>query len=125
MVHHIVWRSRGGPTDVNNLVTLCARCHGLVHDRWLHVARSAEGTLTFTNRAGQPLRAPHPHVGSAVRITCAAAHVSGATQSSEPRLLETLLDEPLLDEDHIPDVVDGEWWQKHEHLFDWSGGRPS
>jgi hypothetical protein len=114
MVHHIVWRSHGGATDLDNLVTLCARCHGLVHDRWLHVARGAGGTLSFTDRDGHRLHAPHPHVGSAVRITCAAAQMSGAAQSSEPC---------LLDVDDIPDVVDGEWWQKHEHLFDWAGGK--
>jgi hypothetical protein len=40
--------------------------------------------------------------------------VSGAAPSNEPC---------LLDEDDIPDVVDGESWQKHEHLFDWRGGK--
>ena len=31
-VHHILHRSRGGPTVPWNLLTLCLRCHGLVHD---------------------------------------------------------------------------------------------
>jgi 5-methylcytosine-specific restriction endonuclease McrA len=32
-VHHVVPRSRGGTNDAANLVTLCSRCHGYVHER--------------------------------------------------------------------------------------------
>ncbi|MBK8167202.1 MAG: HNH endonuclease [bacterium] len=32
-VHHVVPRSRGGTNDAANLVTLCSRCHGFVHER--------------------------------------------------------------------------------------------
>jgi hypothetical protein len=28
---HIGWRSRGGPAALDDLVTLCRTCHGLVH----------------------------------------------------------------------------------------------
>lgn len=31
-VHHIVYRSRGGTDDPENLITLCTRCHTAVHD---------------------------------------------------------------------------------------------
>ena len=30
-IHHVVWWSNGGPTDLDNLVGLCSRCHHLVH----------------------------------------------------------------------------------------------
>ncbi|MCP4039340.1 MAG: HNH endonuclease, partial [bacterium] len=30
MVHHALWRSRGGPTVAENLLGLCSVCHGLV-----------------------------------------------------------------------------------------------
>ena len=30
--HHIEWFSRGGATDIDNLVLLCGRCHHLIHD---------------------------------------------------------------------------------------------
>ena len=30
--HHIEWFSRGGSTDIDNLVLLCERCHHLIHD---------------------------------------------------------------------------------------------
>lgn len=36
-VHHVVWHSKGGPTDLANLVGLCPRCHTLVHRGLLHV----------------------------------------------------------------------------------------
>ena len=31
-VHHIVWWSKGGPTDLDNLVLVCDRCHHKIHD---------------------------------------------------------------------------------------------
>jgi 5-methylcytosine-specific restriction endonuclease McrA len=32
-VHHIHFRSRAGPDDEQNLITLCTRCHRQVHGR--------------------------------------------------------------------------------------------
>jgi hypothetical protein len=29
--HHLIWHSRGGPTDLDNLIGLCRKCHTLVH----------------------------------------------------------------------------------------------
>lgn len=31
-VHHIIWRSRGGSDDEDNLITLCHDCHSKVHE---------------------------------------------------------------------------------------------
>lgn len=31
-VHHIKYRSEGGTDDMNNLVTLCKRCHAIQHE---------------------------------------------------------------------------------------------
>lgn len=30
-VHHIIWKSKGGPDDVDNLITLCHTCHEDLH----------------------------------------------------------------------------------------------
>ncbi len=35
--HHVIWRSRGGKTVLDNLITLCARCHGHLVGRRLAV----------------------------------------------------------------------------------------
>jgi hypothetical protein len=32
--HHLLWWSRGGPTDVCNGILLCTACHHRVHDGW-------------------------------------------------------------------------------------------
>ena len=31
-LHHVIRRSQGGKHEVNNLVTLCFRCHMALHD---------------------------------------------------------------------------------------------
>ncbi|MCW2582014.1 MAG: endonuclease [Klenkia sp.] len=41
--HHVVPWLLGGRTDVENLVLLCDRCHGLVHDLDLTVERTPQG----------------------------------------------------------------------------------
>lgn len=48
--HHIVFRSAGGSDELHNRVTLCATCHGLVHQHRLDVAVEADGAITFTAR---------------------------------------------------------------------------
>lgn len=36
-VHHIQYWSHGGPTDLQNLVGLCPRCHSLVHQGYVTI----------------------------------------------------------------------------------------
>ncbi len=55
-IHHVIWWSRGGPTDLENLIGLCTRCHHLVHRELLNIAAAGEGTFTFTTHAGRRLR---------------------------------------------------------------------
>ena len=31
-VHHIIYRSHGGTDEHKNLITLCSKCHTMVHD---------------------------------------------------------------------------------------------
>ncbi|MCU1679083.1 MAG: endonuclease, partial [Frankiales bacterium] len=55
-IHHVIWWSLGGRTDLNQLIGLCVRCHHLLHAGKLHIAGNAVDGFTFTNRAGRPLR---------------------------------------------------------------------
>jgi hypothetical protein len=59
--HHVVWRSQGGPTVSDNLVTLCNRCHGLVHAGFLEVEVAQCATSSLPR--------PQPEVAaSSVRV---------------------------------------------------------
>ncbi|MCO7219338.1 HNH endonuclease signature motif containing protein [Klenkia sp. PcliD-1-E] len=53
--HHLVSWLAGGRTDVDNLVLLCDRCHGLVHDLGLTVRRTPEGRFTARTGDGAPV----------------------------------------------------------------------
>ncbi|HRE01931.1 MAG TPA: HNH endonuclease signature motif containing protein, partial [Ilumatobacteraceae bacterium] len=59
-IHHIWFWSRGGPTDTNNLVTVCGRCHRAVHTGHLRVHGNPDdpGGATFTERSGRPIERP-------------------------------------------------------------------
>ena len=47
--HHLVFRSQGGETSPQNVVTLCSKCHMDVHSRRLVVGGSdANGVLVFS-----------------------------------------------------------------------------
>ena len=50
--HHIRHWSEGGPTDLDNLVSLCRRHHRLVHERGYSVRLDESGEARFTNRHG-------------------------------------------------------------------------
>ena len=45
--HHIIPWQPGGPTDLNNLVLLCSRCHHKVHDDRWQIRRTAPGQYTL------------------------------------------------------------------------------
>ena len=45
--HHVEWWSRGGGTDLDNLVLVCAFHHRLVHEHGWALTRDADGELTW------------------------------------------------------------------------------
>jgi len=51
--HHVHWRSKGGATTPENLVTLCARCHGLVHEGFFDVEPAARESAARDPKAVQ------------------------------------------------------------------------
>jgi len=53
--HHIWHWSAGGPTDIDNMVLLCNRCHHLVHEGGHTVHKRSDGTYTIVapNRAAR------------------------------------------------------------------------
>lgn len=54
-IHHSIWWSRGGRTDLDLLIGLCTRCHHLVHRGLLNVNGNAHTGFAFTNRHHEPL----------------------------------------------------------------------
>jgi hypothetical protein len=54
-IHHTIWWSHGGPTDLDLLVGLCVRCHHLLHRGRLTITGNAVDGFIFTNHAGRPL----------------------------------------------------------------------
>ncbi|HUF33965.1 MAG TPA: HNH endonuclease signature motif containing protein [Acidimicrobiales bacterium] len=62
-IHHLWHWSRGGPTDLDNLVALCWTCHNNIHNHGWRISGDPNATLTFFNQWGtavtttvQPLR---------------------------------------------------------------------
>jgi len=46
-IHHILWWSHGGPTDLDNLTTVCSRHHHMIHEDHWHISRSTDGSVTW------------------------------------------------------------------------------
>ena len=51
-IHHTIWWSKRGPTDLDLLIGLCVRCHHLLHRELLNVAGNARDGFEFTNKSG-------------------------------------------------------------------------
>lgn len=58
-IHHVIWWSRGGSTDLDNLIGLCSRCHHLVHRDMLAIRADGTGGFTFHTGKGKYLRREH------------------------------------------------------------------
>jgi uncharacterized protein DUF222/HNH endonuclease len=54
--HHIVWWSRGGATDLNNLMLICGFHHRLVHEHGWTVERADDGRLRWFRADGSRYR---------------------------------------------------------------------
>ncbi|HET6714385.1 MAG TPA: DUF222 domain-containing protein [Actinomycetota bacterium] len=54
--HHIVWWSRGGATDLDNLLLVCGFHHRLVHEHGWSVARAPDGRVRWFRADGSPYR---------------------------------------------------------------------
>jgi hypothetical protein len=57
--HHVIHWAHGGPTDLDNLVLLCWRCHRMVHDQGFRLARDQHGNVRMIRPNGVPVRR-HP-----------------------------------------------------------------
>lgn len=60
--HHVTHWAHGGPTTVDNLVTLCPAHHRLVHEGGWTVQLASDDTVSFTRPDGTPYqpRGPAP-----------------------------------------------------------------
>ena len=57
--HHVRWFTRGGPTNLDNLVLLCRRHHTRLHKPGWHAKLLPDGTFEVTNPDGL-VRTSHP-----------------------------------------------------------------
>jgi hypothetical protein len=54
-IHHVTWWSRGGHTDLDDMIGLCVRCHHLVHREFLSIEPDGNGQFDFTTKTGRPV----------------------------------------------------------------------
>lgn len=45
--HHILYRSRGGKDESDNLITLCRKCHDFVHANNVKISKTVDGEWMF------------------------------------------------------------------------------
>jgi 5-methylcytosine-specific restriction endonuclease McrA len=58
--HHITWWIHGGPTSLDNLISLCKRCHRQIHHGHLTLTTAQPGRFTFRLPNGTPLHTSPP-----------------------------------------------------------------
>jgi len=120
MVHHVEFRSHGGRTLRENLITLCARCHGLVHAGLLAIEGASADVARFLDAGGRSLEgaeqvgalemaslAPPPPVPSPVPLQI---------PSQFPSQSDLATADSMVTLSSMPAEVDASWWRRHAHL---------
>jgi len=46
-IHHILWWSQGGTTDLDNLTTVCSAHHHMIHEERWTIGRDPDGTISW------------------------------------------------------------------------------
>ena len=66
-VHHIIYKSNGGSDDINNLITLCSKCHKTIHKKKIvledvkfNAYREAAGVQSMRNALMERLYKKYP-----------------------------------------------------------------
>ncbi len=153
MVHHVALRSQGGRTSPSNLITLCARCHALVHEGLMRVEGEVPDGIRFLDRDGREvgmgdaLREPDWRVfrvmsggppaspkggarapcgddaGTADRAPQAATGSSNGVGESASEVVGVGSARDELAFDTLPDRVGPGWFDRHAHLLSWNEKR--
>jgi hypothetical protein len=58
--HHITWWIHGGPTSLDNLISLCTYHHRLIHQAGYTITTPAPGQFTFHRPGGDPIPGSPP-----------------------------------------------------------------
>jgi hypothetical protein len=57
VAHHLAWWSKGGRTDLDNLLLVCGLHHRLLHEHRWRLTRAADGTVDWFYPDGIKYRA--------------------------------------------------------------------
>ena len=88
--HHIIWWSKNGPTDVDNLVLVCDDCHHKIHDHGWQVNRDPD-TGKYQLKPPNPTDVTNP---STVTDSPAARNASGDDPATDTTKPSTVTDAP-------------------------------
>ena len=121
-VHHIVLRSEGGRTKAHNLLTLCVRCHALVHAGLLRILGRTTKKARFVDREGQPIHGPDRSVdkGRLLRVDAPPRRSTHAAALGE-RTVPGPVGRDRVTLASLPSVVDTAWWLRHADLIRCNG----
>jgi hypothetical protein len=104
MVHHVEYRADGGPTCLANLITLCERCHGMIHANLLSIVVGKDATdVRFVGSRGRPVE---DALGATLPTGDRLAVDRDASSPGAPRIAAL---------DAVPDHVDASWWRANAH----------
>ncbi len=83
--HHVHHWDQGGPTDLDNLMALCAGHHGVVHRRRWSMAVRPDGTAVFNRPDGTTLTSPPPAVTRPDRLPLHAVPPNPSSRAAVDR----------------------------------------
>jgi len=117
-VHHIWFRSRGGPTREENLLSTCTSCHGLIHEGRLFASGPAS-SIEFRNRAGERLVSPRLGASQPTEVVLRLLREERSGGQPPPRVPGAKPRNDLAERvAAMPEEMTGEWFVKNLDLLD-------
>jgi hypothetical protein len=116
--HHVRWKSHGGKTVIDNEISVCGQCHGLIHEGLLRVEGQAPGGFRWFGPKGETITGVLSRPNDSEAYVLFERKITPNVTNDPRGSLGVPVASEILSLDDVPDEIDTGWWKQHGHNFE-------